>query len=64
MFESLKKWWEGHKEALENFVLPKLDLAIIPLQQFLISKGVPEKFAVIASKESIEWLKAYLERQL
>jgi hypothetical protein len=64
MWQKIVAWWNSYKEAIENFVLPKLDLAIIPLQNFLISKGVPANFAAIASKEAIGWLKTYLQRQL
>ncbi len=64
MWKGIVEWWNGNKASLENFVLPKLDLAVVPLQDFLISKGVPANFAAIASKEAIGWLKTYLQRQL
>ena len=60
----LKAWWTNHKGVIEDFVLPKLDGAIVPLKDFLIDRGLSLEIADTLSHEIIAWIKMYLKRQL
>jgi hypothetical protein len=61
---AIKEWWENKKEVIEDMIIPKLDLLIIPLADLLISKGVPANIATPVAKEVIEFLQKYLRAQI
>lgn len=64
MIKWLIDWWNNNKNVLENLILPKLDLCIVPLTDLMISKGVPAAIASTVAVEVVQWLKEYLKRQL
>jgi hypothetical protein len=60
----LKVWWENRKSVVLDFVLPKLDLLLIPLTDLLVSKGIPKVTSAAIAGEVIGFIKDYLRRQL
>lgn len=61
MLNWLKKWWEANKKVLVAKLLVVLDGAKAPLAKKLAEiEGTPEAQA----DQIIEWVKAYIVRQI
>lgn len=64
LWNAIKVWWENRKDVVVNFVIPKLDLAIQPMAEFIASRGVKKEVALKVATEAVSWLKTYFRRQL
>lgn len=64
IWAKLKAWWENKKGVIVDFVIPQLNAVQPDLEKYLIERGIPKTIANPASIEAINFVIAFLKRQI